>query len=221
MISSVSYAQVFDDDVFIDYQGNVGPRIFISGPSSIELDQAMGKDAWQFLSLARKNILEKYAKTCYRDHRGEIWTTWFSEQVKRKDEEYIGKNPPWFFNLNRQFGGNQYRPVAKDAEPISAQELLGAMINQEIKMVHFVRERRQTRGPIFERTLITTNGSRHYRGNYSIPERQGIADSGGLWIYGNRKIGISQFEPVWDFKEQLFPVEIIEQKVCRWRMEKR
>lgn len=215
LIASLSQAQIISGDYFIDHEGNVGPNIFLSDPSDKELDHSIGKDAWQFLVPARKRFLEQYAKTCYRDFRGEIWTTWFSEQVNRQDEAYIGRNPPIWFNLNRQFGGSHYKPVSDDAEPISAQELLGAMINQEIKVIHFVRERRETRGPVYERVLITTNGSRHYRGDYPIPEKQGTPDRGGLWIYGNRRVDGPRYETVWGFREQSFPVDSIRRRVCR------
>lgn len=221
LLATTASGQVIDHerDVFIDHEGNVGPNLFASGPSDAELDLSMGEDAWQFLTPARKRILERYAKTCYRDFEGEIWTTWFSTQIKRQDEEYLGHNPLWWFNLNRQFGGNQYRPVTEDAEPISAKELLGAMINEEIKLVRFIRDKRETRGPVYQRVLVTTNGSKNYDGDYSIPEKQGPDDRGGLWIYQNRRVDSSEYEPIWTFREQRFPTEILERRVSRWREE--
>ena len=215
LLASTASAQVIDHDrdVFIDRDGNVGRNIFASGPSDIELDQKTGENAWQFVPTARKRILEKYAKTCYRDFKGDIWTTWFSKQVKRRDEKYLGRNPLWWFNLSEQFGGNQYRPVDEKAKPISAKELLGAMINDDVKLVRFIRNRRKTRESLYERVLVTTNGTKHHDGNYSIPEKKGPDDTGGFWIYENRRIDGPEYEPIWTFKEWRFYIKVIKRRL--------
>ena len=202
-------------DVFIDHEGNVGRNVF-AGPSKSELDQQMGEDAWQFLVPAHQKMLERYAENCYRDFQGEIWTTWFSEQIKTRDEEKLGPQPLWWFNLNRQFGGDQYRPVADDDEPISAKELLGALINSDVKMVKFVRDRRQTRGAVYERRLSNING-RKPTPSVSGIGRRGRVDNQRFWIYRNVRVDGPEYETIWTFREQRFPTERIERQVCRWR----
>jgi hypothetical protein len=95
LIAATCNAQHIDHerDIFIDHEGNEGRNVF-AGPSQSELDLQEGQDAWQFLVPAQKRMLERYAANCYRDYKGEIWTTWFSEQIKTRDEEKTRTGSP-------------------------------------------------------------------------------------------------------------------------------
>lgn len=214
IIASTCNAQTIDGDKFIDKDGNVGRNILQTGFSQSKLDIQTGEDAWQFLSEGKKKILEKYAKTCYRDYKDDIWTNWFSTQIKRLDEDHVGDEAPWFFNLNEKFGGS-YTPVTEDTEPISPQELLGAMINSDVEIVRFIRGKRLSGGPVKQRVLDNNNSRKTAKNkNYKYPANRGRQDNQVYWKYKDRTVQGSTYEIIWSFRETSFPLIGIKKRLA-------
>lgn len=219
MIASACNAQTIDGDKFIDKDGNVGRNILQTGFNQSKFDIQTGEDAWQFLSEGKKKILEKYAKTCYRNYKNDIWTSWFSTQIKRLDEDHVGDEAPWFFNLNEKFGGS-YTPVAEDAEPISAQELLGAMINSDVEIVKFIRGKKLSGGPVKQRVLKTNNGrktAKNRNEHYEYPANRGRRDNQVYWKYKDKTVRGSTYEIIWNFRKTSFPLIGIKKRLEEYR----
>lgn len=222
LIASAVQAQTINEDGFIEE----GWDILQAGPSQSEIDFETGFDAWQFLSPNQRRKIDEYAQTCYRSHDGDIWTNWFETQIpeiRRTDEEYMGRFPlPWF-NLNRNYGVPE-RPIAEDAGPIDGMELLGAMINNDLEMVNFIRKRIKVSEGQFSLRLQT----RFARIPYKTTTRQNVRrggertitrswTSGPVWKYVRVRTGPPEYRVAWETRTIRFPIVEIEKELSRWQ----
>jgi len=117
--------------------------ITVSAP---ETAQEAGEKLWEELTHARQKLLERHSKSTYRDTNGKLWF---------KDVE-------WYNLHSKQRQAIRPRGVPEGTEHISAMELLGALVEEEVKLIRFYRRRVKVTEPQYAMRQV---GRRYNYGN--------------------------------------------------------
>jgi len=155
--------------------------------SQQELDIAEGEALWEVQPRTTQRVLERKAKNIYRDTRGQLWYR-FNKKIR-------GEVFDLWYNLETGTE-KEWRPsyMHEDAEPISAQELLGAASLREVQSATYCRMRVKVKDPQYAMRYS------HREYNYGNGGEDGSTRRSGGFVDVYRRVQVAPAEYGYEWK---------------------
>jgi len=155
--------------------------------SQHEIDIIEGELLWEIQPRTTQRVLERKAKNIYRDTRGQLWYR-FNKKIR-------GEVFDLWYNLETGTE-KKWRPsyMHEDAEPISAQELLGAASLREVQSATYRRVRVKIKDPQYAMRYS------HREYNYGEGGKDGSTRRSGGFVDVYRRVQVSPAEYNYEWK---------------------